>query len=121
MAPCATSSSPMRLSRCSDCALMAASSCACDDAALHEDVADAVAPIDDGRVADLAGVEIDVAEVRAVGDGETAGLPSHREELQYVGEARLLQAALDGHQRISSTSRLAASGHSHTSFSSSRK
>src|ERR1051325_10164018 len=38
---------------------------------LDENVAQAIAPVDDRRVADAALVEVDVAEVRAVGDGET--------------------------------------------------
>ena len=64
-----------------------------DHAVLHEHVAEAVAPIHDRRVADAALVEVDVAEVVAVGDAEAAGLLPHRQELQHVGEARLLEAA----------------------------
>src|SRR4029079_10700959 len=92
-----------------------------DRTALHEEVAEPVTPVDDRRVADAPLVEVDVAEVVAVRDGETAGLLPHREELQHVGEARLLETALDRHQRISSTRRPATSGHHPTIFSASRQ
>ena len=64
---------------------------------LHEDVAEAVAAIDDRRVTDPAFVEIDVSEVRAVGDRETAGLLPEREQLEHVGERGLFERAFDGH------------------------
>src|SRR5207245_9960657 len=84
---------------------------------LHEDVAQAVAPIHDRRVADAALVEVDVAEVRAVGDGETPRLLPERQELEHVGERGLLERALDGHQRNSSITRSVGSVQSHTIFS----
>src|SRR5213592_3080045 len=84
---------------------------------LHEDVAQAVAPIHDRRVADAALVEVDVAEVRAVGDGETPRLLPERQELQHVGKRGLLERALDGHQRNSSITRSVGSVQSHTIFS----
>ncbi len=52
-----------------------------DDSALLEDVAQAVAPIDDARVRDAAAIEIDVAEVRSVADAEDAGLLPHCQQL----------------------------------------
>jgi hypothetical protein len=92
-----------------------------DRAALDEQIADPVAPVHDRRVADATLVEVDVAEVVAMRDGEAARLFPHGQELQHVGEARLLETALDRHQRSSSTRRPTTSGHSHTIFSSSRK
>src|SRR2546430_8284267 len=50
----------------------------------------------DRRVADPPLLEVDVAEVRAIGDGETSGLLPQREQLQHVGERRSLERALDG-------------------------
>src|SRR6266571_2449830 len=85
-----------------------------DLAVLHHDVAQPVAPIHDRRVADPPLLEVDVAEVRAIGDGETSGLLPQREQLQHVGERRFLERALDGHQRNSSIIRSATSAQSHT-------
>src|SRR3989440_11404276 len=76
-----------------------------------------VTPIHDRRVADPPLLEVDVAEVRAIGDGETSGLLPQREQLQHVGERRFLERALDGHQRNSSIIRSATSAQSHTTFS----
>ena len=121
-APCSTSSSPRRLSRRRSCARSPASSCACViDAGLHEHVAEPVAPVHDRRVADAALVEVDVAEVVPVRDAQAAGLLAHGEQLQHVGEARLFETSANGHQRSSSMRRAAASGHSQTIFSPSRK
>src|ERR1019366_4295400 len=90
-----------------------------DRAAFQEDVAEPVASIHDRGVTDAARVEIDGAEVVPVRHGQASGLLPHREELEHVGEARLLQAALDGHQRNSSITRAPISGQSHTIFSAS--
>ena len=68
-----------------------------DGAELHEHVAEPVAAIHDRRVADAALVEIDVAEAVAMRDAQTARLLSHREELQHVREARLLEASTNRH------------------------
>src|SRR5207253_310239 len=76
---------------------------------LDQDVAQAIAPVDDRRVADPALVEVDVAEVRAVGDRETPRLLPQREQLEHVGERRFLERSLDGHQRNSSITRSATS------------
>src|ERR1019366_6502964 len=90
-----------------------------DRAALQQDVAEPVAAVHDRGVADAALVEVDGAEIVPVRHGETSGLLPHREELEHVGEARLPQAALDGHQRKSSITRAPTSGQSHTIFSAS--
>jgi hypothetical protein len=66
-------------------------------AVLHQQVAKAVATIDDAGVADPALVEVDVAEVLAVGDRHAAGPLAQREQLEHVREAGFLQAALDRH------------------------
>src|SRR5207237_4805527 len=84
---------------------------------LDQDVAETIAPVDDRRVADAALVEVDVAEVGAVGDGETPRLLPQREQLEHVGERRFLERSLDGHQRNSSITRSATSLQSHTIFS----
>ena len=68
-----------------------------DHAMLHEQVAQAVAPVHDRRVRDAAAIEVDVAEVVPVGDGETPRLLPHGEELEDVGERRFLETALDRH------------------------
>ena len=83
----------------------------------HQDVAEPVAPVHDRGVGDAALVEVDVAEVLAVGDREAAGRPAQGEQLDDVGEAGLLEAALDRHQRQSSITRSVTSGQSHTIFS----
>src|SRR2546426_11109076 len=88
-----------------------------DLAVLHEDIAQPVAPVDNRGVADAALVEVDVAEVRAVGDRETSRLLPEGEQLEYVGERGFLERAFDGHQRSSSMRRSATSGQSQTIFS----
>src|SRR6185437_2694610 len=67
-----------------------------------------------------AAIEIDVAEVAAVGDAEAAGLLPHRQQLQHVRQARLAETPLDRHQRNSSMARPETSGQSQITFSSSR-
>ena len=88
-----------------------------DPAASQQNVAEPVAPVDDRRVDDLALVEVDRAEVVPVGERQAAGPPPQGEQLDHVGEARLLEASLDRHQRQSSIRRSPRSGHSHTIFS----
>ena len=68
-----------------------------DEPPLHQDVAEPVAPVDDRGVADPPLVEVYVAEVVPVRDAQASGLLPHRQELEHVGEARLLEASLDGH------------------------
>ena len=48
-------------------------------------------------VADPPLVEVDVAEVVPVRDAQAAGLLAHRQELEHVGEAGLLEASANGH------------------------
>src|SRR5688572_12805654 len=91
-----------------------------DQPVLHEDVAETVAAIHDGRVADASLVEVDVAEALPMRDAQTAALLAHREQLEHIGEARLLETSLDRHQRSSSMTRPSRSGHSITIFSASR-
>ena len=81
-----------------------------DPAAPHQDVAQPVAPVHDRGVDDLALVEIDRAEVLPVGEREAAGPPPQEQELDDVGEAGLLEASLDRHQRHSSSSAVAELG-----------
>src|SRR5439155_6929281 len=88
-----------------------------DRAVLDEDVPQPIAAVHDRRVADPALVEVDVAEVRPVGDREAPGLLPQGEELEHVGERGFLERALDRHQRNSSISRSGTSGQSHTVFS----
>src|SRR6266566_3462434 len=88
-----------------------------DLAVLHQDVAQPVAPIHDGGIADSSLLEVDVAEVRAIGDGEASRFLSQGEQLKHVGERCLLERAFDGHQRKSSITRSATSTQSHTTFS----
>src|SRR5512140_61069 len=68
-----------------------------DDVVFHERVAEPVTPVHDRGVGDAATVEIDVAEIVAVRDAETAGLLSHRQQLQHVRQTRLAEAPLDRH------------------------
>src|SRR2546422_1719044 len=84
---------------------------------LDEDVAEAVAAVDDRCVGDAALVEIDVAEVRAVGDRQAARLLPQRQQLQHIGQRRFFERSLDGHQRRSSMTRSDAAGQSQTIFS----
>ena len=106
MMPSPTRISPRRLSRCFFLRLDRLLELRRrDHAALEEDVAEPVAAVHDRGVADPAPVEVDGAEVVPVRDREAAGLLPHGEELQHVGEARLLEAALDRHQRNSSITR----------------
>ncbi len=51
---------------------------------LEQDVADAIAAIHDRRVRDQSLVEVDIAEVVAMRDGQAAGLLPHGEELKNV-------------------------------------
>src|SRR4029077_3322907 len=88
-----------------------------DPIVFHQDVAQPVAPVDDRSVADAPLLEIDVPEVGAIGDGETAGLLPQCQQLEHVRERRLFERALDGHQRNSSITRSDTSAHSHTIFS----
>ena len=68
-----------------------------DHAVLHQQVTEAVPAIDDRRVADAPFLEEDVAEVAPVRHREATRLLPHRKELKDVGEAGLLQGALNGH------------------------
>jgi hypothetical protein len=83
-------------------------------------VAQAVPAVDDRRIADPAILEPDVAEVLAVGDGETPRAPPEVQQLDDIGEARLPQAALDRHQRHSSMTQSARSGQCQAIFSRTR-
>jgi hypothetical protein len=54
-------------------------------------------PVHDRGVADAPAVEVDRAEAVVERESEASRLLSHREQLEDVGEARLLEATLDGH------------------------
>src|SRR5207245_8909385 len=88
-----------------------------DPGVLHQDVPQPVTPVDDRGVADAAFFEVDVAEVRPVGDRQAAGRLAQRQQLEHVRERGFLERALDGHQRSSSIRRSVTSGQSHTIFS----
>src|SRR5207244_6460406 len=60
---------------------------------------------------------VDVAEVGTIGDGEAARLLPQCQELEHIGERRLFERPLDGHQRNSSITRSDTSAHSQTIFS----
>ncbi len=74
-----------------------------DPAALDQHVAEPVEAVGDGGIADPADIEVDVALGLAVLQGETPALAPQRQQLEHVGDARLLDVALDRHWSASST------------------
>ena len=109
--PCSTRISPSLCSRSPSCGSIACCSCSAVIRPLaQQDVAQAVAAIDDRGEDDVAFVEVDGAEVVLVGEREAPGPPPQEEQLDDVGKARLLEAALDRHQRQSSTHAVADLG-----------
>ena len=79
-------------------------------AAPDQDVAQAVAAVHDRGVDDVPFLEVDRAEVVPVGEREAPGPAPQEQELDDVRETRLLEAALDRHQRHSSMTRSADLG-----------
>src|SRR5690606_1079237 len=67
----------------------------CDLPVPHEQVAQPVTAVDDARVRDAPLVEVDLAEARAVRDGQAPGLLAECQQLADVGQAGFLEAALD--------------------------
>src|SRR3954462_9685895 len=62
-----------------------------EHAVSYQQVAEAVASIDDARVCDAALLEKDLAEARGVCNGKTPGLETERQQLTDVCQARFFE------------------------------